>query len=148
VRAGLTPRGKPAALRPAARRVLAAALALVSVGVCAHGDWPPRFGGVMNDGGETSFELVRAASGIVAHVSDHGEPLDVTGSAPELQIRRGGRKVVVDGRPRGTAIVFPGVRLMVGDEVALKLVTAGGSIAFGRFTPPAVTTLASRSIRK
>jgi len=26
----------------------------------AHGDWPPLHGGIMNTGGETSFELVRA----------------------------------------------------------------------------------------
>lgn len=129
--------------RPAARRILALALALLPVGACAHGDWPPRFGGVMNDGGETSFELLRDSRGVVAHVSDHGEPLDVTGSTPELQIRRGGDTTIVKGKARGTGIVFAGAKPRVGDEVALKLVSATGSIAFGRFTPAAVARLAS-----
>lgn len=132
--------------RPVAERVLALALALAlfPVGVCAHGDWPPRFGGVMNDGGETSFELLRDSRGIVAHVSDHGEPLEVTGSSPELQIRRGADRMIVKGRARGTGIVFSGATLRLGDEVALRMVSATGSIAFGRFTPAAVARLASR----
>ena len=141
-------RRKPVALQSVVKRVLALALVLLPVGAYAHGDWPPRFGGVMNDGGETSFELVRDSAGIVAHASDHGKPLDVTGSAAELQIQRVGRKIIFKGKPRGTAIVFMGAKLMVGDEVALKLASATGEIAFGRFPPSAVTKIASQAMGK
>lgn len=102
----------------------------------------------MNDGGETSFELVRDSSGIVAHVSDHGKPLDVAGSAPELHVQRGGQKIIFKGKPRGATIFFVGVKLMVGDEVALKLTSATGEIAFGRFAPAAAIKLASMKISK
>jgi hypothetical protein len=144
----LIPCWKPVALQSVVERILAVTLVLIPAGANAHGDWPSRFGGAMNDGGETSFELVRDSSGIVAHVSDHGKPLDVTGSAPELQIQRGGHKIIFKGKPRGTAIVFMGAKLMVGDEVALRLASATGEIAFGRFPTSAVTKVASQAIRK
>ncbi|MCZ2496151.1 hypothetical protein GN316_05225 [Xylophilus sp. Kf1] len=126
--------------------VMAAALA--PAGAAAHGDWPARHGGVMNDGGETSFELVREKSAIVAHVSDHGEPLEVQGAKPELQIRRGATLEIVKGIPQGTRIVFPGALVRGGDELNLKLTFANGSVAFGRFPPPAVASLATRASAK
>ena len=124
------------------------ALFLGPCGAWAHGDWPARHGGVMNDGGETSFELVREKRGIVAHVSDHGEPMDVSGGRPELQIRRPGTLQRVKGVPGGTRIVFPAVVLRPGDELGLTLVSANGSVAFGRFTPAAVAALVSGKVSK
>jgi hypothetical protein len=143
-----TPRWKPAVLQSVVERLLTLALVLIPAGACAHGAWPPRFGGVMNDGGETSFELVRDPSGIVAHVSDHGKPLDVTGSAPELQIQRDGHKIIFKGKPRGSAIFFVGAKLMVRDEVVLRLASVTGEIALGRFPTSAVEKLALQASKK
>ncbi len=132
--------------RTAAALVLAVAATLAPCSAGAHGDWPARHGGVMNDGGETSFELVREKRALVAHVSDHGVPLEVTGGTPELQVRRAAGLQRVPGVARKTRIVFPPVRIGPGDELALKLVQADGSVAFGRFAPAAVARLAAGGV--
>jgi len=112
---------------------LAAAAALAACAALAHGDWKPRHGGSMNDGGETSFELVYRHGGIVAHVSDHGVPVDTRGSSPELLLHgRSGTKVL-KGTAHGSRVVFDRVSLAAVDSLDLRLTFANGSVAYGRF---------------
>ena len=70
--------------------LLALGLLMVS-GAHAHGDWPPRHGGLMNEGGETSFELVRRGRDVILYVEDHGTPVPTQGAKGVLTVSRGER---------------------------------------------------------
>ena len=119
------------------RLLLALMLAGLPWAAYAHGDWPPKHGGVMNDG-ETSFELVERGDGVLVYVEDHGEPVRTASSKPTLVVLHDGAREVkgesYDGAPRGeNQLFFPKVRLRTTDEVQLRVTFANGSIAIGKF---------------
>lgn len=102
----------------------------------AHGDWPSRHGGIMNLGGETSFELVQVPAGLHFYPSDHGEPLSANGARATLTVRRQSGVFSHAAVPEGGRRLFvPGVRLRQGDQASLKVTFQNGSVAVGRFTP-------------
>jgi hypothetical protein len=103
-----------------------------------HGDWAPKHSGVMNDGGELSFELVAGKRTWTAYVSDHGEPIDISGSSASLTIEKDGGSQVLAGTPRGGTIRFPAFSLGGVKKLSLRLTRADGSLAFGRFSREAV----------
>ncbi|WP_295379422.1 hypothetical protein [uncultured Pseudacidovorax sp.] len=101
----------------------------------AHGDWPPKHGGVMNDG-ETSFELVQRRDGLHFYVEDHGERVRMAGSTPTLLVRRNGTERTHAGKPQGDNVLFfAGVRLHPSDDVMVRVTFAHGATAVGRFPP-------------
>lgn len=88
----------------------------------------------MNDGGETSFELVKRADGVKFHVSDHGEDLPTHGSRSTLSVRRDGKESTFEGRPgRHNELFFPKARFTPADHVQVKVTFENGSVAVGRF---------------
>ena len=100
----------------------------------SHGDWPPPHGGVMNVGGETSFELVQRRSGVHFHVSDHGEVLSTTGSKATLSVKRAGKEKTFEGKPRGESeLFFPKARVTEEDSAQVRVTFGNGSVAMGRF---------------
>lgn len=112
----------------------------------AHGDWPPQHGGVMNDDDEMSFEMVDTQSGVRIYVSDHGEPVDVSGGTPMLTITRAGQAL---SAIQGSAVSrdqldFSKLDLAAGDVVSVRIVMPNGAIYVGRFSlknwPPATKT--------
>lgn len=109
-------------------------LALWPTPATAHGWWPPKHGGLMNLGGEISFELVAADQGLTIHVEDHGIPVPTTGALGELTVSgpQGRRSVPIadagDNRLQGPPLV-----LQDGERVRLSATLASGLYLVGYF---------------
>ena len=104
----------------------------------AHGDWPPKHGGQMNDGGETSFEMVGRGPVIMFYVEDHGTPMAMHGARGTVTVTRGTTTASADVRfDTGNRLVarLP-QRLQKGDRVLVKVTMANGSISAGRYVFP------------
>ena len=124
--------------RPHPWRRFAALLAvslLAATAALAHGDWPPKHGGQMNDGGETSFELVSRGRALTLHVEDHGTPVLTQGAAGSLTVTRGERTWTSGLKAAGTNQLSSQLALPLaeGDRVLAKVTMPNGSIAAGRF---------------
>ena len=119
--------------------LLAALLASCMGFARAHGDWAPLHGGVMNEGGETSFELVGGPQGTTFYVSDHGTPRRTAGSTGSVAVVRDGRAFArATAWPRGEDAMHTGaLPLRPRDQVTLTLTWADGSTSIGRFSVPA-----------
>lgn len=123
------------------RRLLATLALALPIGAApawAHGDWPAKHGGLMNDGGETSFELVARGTQVVLHVEDHGTPVATQGAKGTLTVTRGTQTwsapitAVGDNRLE-SRMPRPLAR---GDRVLAKVTMGNGSISAGRFVIP------------
>lgn len=113
---------------------LIALLVSLPLAVLAHGDWPPRHGGTMNVGGETSFEMVRHRNGMTFHMSDHGEDLPTAGSQAVLTVGQAGEQRRYEGQARGSnELHFPGARVARGEAAVVKATLGNGAIVVGRF---------------
>jgi hypothetical protein len=129
------------AFRPARRARLARAVALSSSLLCslalAHGDWPAQHGGIMNEGGETSFELIQKGQATTVCLSDHGKPVATRGANGTLQVTRAGKetrhdlKAVADGNCLAASGAV--VKLRAGDTAMTRVQQADGSVVIGRF---------------
>jgi hypothetical protein len=109
--------------------------AFLSPGAVAHGDWPPKHGGIMNIGGETTFELVQGKRGVTVYVEDHGQPLATQGSQASFTIARpAGTSTFVAQAAGGNKLHVPGAVVREGDKVTLKVTLGNGSVAVGRFS--------------
>ncbi len=103
----------------------------------AHGVAKPRHGGLVDVGGETTFELVRAGRAVRIFVEDHGKPVDTRGASGELLLgSETGRRLAllkafgVNGLA-GTSLAFkPGDRLFV------RVTLGNGSVEVGEFRVP------------
>lgn len=115
--------------------VVIVAVLLAAAGARAHGDWPPKHGGIMNDGGETSFELVARGRTAVLHVEDHGSPIPTQGAKGTLTITRGDSTWTSEIRAVGGNRLETRLpqSLVRGDRVLAKVTMGNGSIAAGRF---------------
>ena len=113
----------------------ATGLAVACVAAVACGEWLPKHGGIMNQGGETSFELVAKGRKVVLHLEDHGTPLPTAGSRAALQVQgeRNAWTVQLDptGENRLQAVVPQ--ELEPGDRILAKVTLTDGSIVGGRF---------------
>ncbi|MDO9434843.1 hypothetical protein [Hydrogenophaga sp.] len=106
----------------------------------AHGDWPPKHGGLMNEGGETSFELVQRPDGIHFYVEDHGEMVSTSGSQATLTVANPKQTRTFKGSAAAkNKLVFPRASVRPGDKVMLKVQFAAGSVAVGRYKMPAAS---------
>lgn len=117
-------------------RPLLVALALCCAGpLHAHGDWPPKHGGQMNEGGETSFELVARGRTVVFHVEDHGTPVTTQGAKGVLTVTWGERTWSSDVRASGGNRLASRIErpLAAGDKVLVRVTMPAGNIAAGRF---------------
>lgn len=115
--------------------LLAGSFCLLAASVHAHGDWPAKHGGIMNEGGETSFELVAKGRKVVFHVEDHGSLVDTKGAHGTLTVTRGSESWSSPISPSGgnrMASQMPR-SLAPGDRVLARVTMANGSIAAGRF---------------
>jgi hypothetical protein len=103
----------------------------------AHGDWPPQHGGIMNEGGETSFELIQKDKATTVCLSDHGKPVATRGASGTLQVTRAGKetrhdiKAVADGNCLSASGAV--IKLRAGDMAMARVQLADGSVVIGRF---------------
>jgi hypothetical protein len=117
------------------RGLLVAIIAIAAAPAHAHGDWPPKHGGLMNEGGETSFELVARGTKIILYVEDHGTPVSTQGAKGTLTVTRGSKTWSAEITRLGdngleSRLTRPLAR---GDRVLAKVTMGNGSIAAGRF---------------
>jgi hypothetical protein len=121
--------------------LIAAALLLCVARSLAHGDWPAKHGGLINEGGETTFELVVQRNKWVVYLEDHGEALPTAGASGTLKVTRGAAqgstpaavtplKAAGGNRLEGPA---PG-KLVAGDKLMARVTLGNGSVVVGRFT--------------
>jgi len=64
-----------------------------------HGQ--PQFGGVVAEAGEVQFEVVARDGKITVHVSNHGNPVDVSGASGKLTVLSGSKRSEVELKPSG-----------------------------------------------
>nr|WP_316640493.1 hypothetical protein [uncultured Roseateles sp.] len=101
----------------------------------AHGDWKPKHGGTMNEGGETSFELVVQQRKVVFYLEDHGEAIATAGATGTLSIERGATKQVaaLKAKASNQLEALAPMKLVAGDRLMAKVTLGNGSIVVGRF---------------
>lgn len=120
------------------RRVGTALLILaVTTAAAAHGDWPPKHGGIMNDGGETSFELVvsRGKGKATLYVEDHGTAVPTQGARGTFSVTRGATSRSVDLRAAGANRLetTEAIAISKGDKAIARVTLGNGSVVVGRF---------------
>jgi hypothetical protein len=102
----------------------------------AHGVAKPRHGGVVDVGGETTFELVRSGTKVTVYVDDHGKPVDTTGASGEiLRGSETGTRVAVLKAAGANTLAGQAV-LRPGDRLFIRLVRGNGSSDVGEIRLP------------
>ena len=61
----------------------------------------PQFGGVVAEAGEVQCEIVAKDGKITVHVSNHGNPVDVSGASAKLTVLSGASRSEVELKPAG-----------------------------------------------
>jgi hypothetical protein len=101
--------------------VLALVLSLSSFVSLAHGDWPPKHGGVVSQGGEYSVELVQEAAGLRLYLEDHGEPVPTAGASATMEITAASGTISVPlAGAGGNMFMASGIQLAPGDRVVVR----------------------------
>ena len=122
--------------------IIAAAIAVLSFSVFAHGELVSKHGGqVSKHGGQVveisdiQFEIVAKPDQILIYVTDHGKVIDIKGATAKLTLLSGKQKTEVpmvhtgDNKleARGAFTIGKGVK-------AVALVTVGGKTTSVRWT--------------
>ena len=93
----------------------------------AHGDAPPKHGGIVRSSQELTFELVTHDDSVVLYVDDHGEELSTENLAGKLTVQNASGQSEADLKPAGgNKLEAHGVKVVAGDKVVAKLTTADG----------------------
>ena len=126
---------------PGAKLAIALGLGLLQMGLLApnasaHGDWQPRHGGRVNNGGETTFEVVFCSGRVLVYVSDHGDPVPTAGAKATIEVVRNGEVVTAELRPAGGDKLEGRIDLTPSrdDSMVVRAVMSNGSVALGRFS--------------
>jgi hypothetical protein len=118
------------------RWVIAALMALQAAASGAHGDFPPKHGGVMSLGGEVSFEVVFGAEGLTVFVEDHGDPIptmSAQGSVRHVRSTDPPAVLVPDG---GNRFLVPAFRARPGERLVLVVAFSDGTGGGGTVDVP------------
>lgn len=102
--------------------------------VQAHGVPIPKHGGLVDVGGEISFELVRQGQAVRIYIEDHGKPVPTRGAQGELLhgSETGPRLAVL--RDAGGNTVTGQVRpFALGERVFVRVTLGDGSVVVGEF---------------
>src|SRR5689334_9120962 len=111
--------------------LLAAGLA---ASAAAHGIAKPKHGGLVDEGGETTFELVRKGNSVTIYVDDHGKPVDVRGASAELL--RGsetGPRVALLKPVGANSLAGTAGAIGAGERIFVRLTLGNGSSEVGEF---------------
>jgi hypothetical protein len=123
-------------LASAAICLIALPLMVGPLRVDAHGDWPPKHGGLKNDDrGEISFELVVRGVNVLVYLEDHGEAMSTSGARGVLTFRRGEAvwKSEVTSGGKNLLVGRLSRPLKKDDRVVANVNFRDGSIAEGTF---------------
>ena len=92
---------KSSILSLCAAACLAAALNAAPVFAGAGHDHEPKYGGVVRELHNVSYELVAKPDSLTLHVSDHGKPISTEGATAEAMIYAGNDRTPVKLAPAG-----------------------------------------------
>ena len=100
----------------------------------AHGQARPQHGGLVDNGGEITFELVQQKNGITVFVDDHGVPVPTKGAVGELLLGSETGQRIASLRPSGpNSVQGPKPAYRAGDRLYVRLTLGDGSIVVGEF---------------
>ena len=118
--------------------LLAIAVALASTGAMAHGDFPPKRGGVVVWAGETTLEFVIGKDRVVVYVDDHGEPVPTRGAEGTLVVPSadGQGRAVPMKAAKANAFESPAVALSPGEVVKFFAKMPDGQVHVGETVVP------------
>lgn len=114
-----------------------AVLALLSLDAAAHGVPVPKHGGLVDVGGEISFEMVRKGREVRIHIEDHGKPVATRGAAGELL--RGsetGARIATLHEAGGNVVTGRASPFKAGERLFVRVTLGDGSIVVGEFRVP------------
>jgi hypothetical protein len=102
----------------------------------AHGIAEPRFGGVVQEAADRSFELVSTPTGVSIYIDDHGELVRPVGWSGKLTVLQGSKKFDLPLAVAGDKLEAKGVKLKKGAKVVAVLSTHQKKPVTVRFTVP------------
>ena len=117
------------------KHTLLFALLLGGMSLClAHGDWPPKHGGIMSVGGEITFELVRRSNDVVIYVEDHGEFVATSGAIGSIEVYgEDGTQTVELVAAGANALVANRIQFASGDRIRVRAMLPNRRMLIGRF---------------
>jgi hypothetical protein len=98
-----------------------AASALAFNGALAHTD-KPKYGGVVQEASDLSFELVSERDVATIYVEDHGKPFSTSGMTGKLTVLNGTQKSEAELKPAGeNKLEAQGVKLGKGSKAVASV---------------------------
>lgn len=96
----------------------------VAITADAHGSMKPEHGGLVQMSGETSFELVNAASGVALYLKDDEDPVASSGMTAKLTVtsKAGKTSTVPLAAAGANKFEAKGVKIQPGSKVGVMVV--------------------------
>lgn len=117
-------------------RALSSLLFALSTSSLAHGLAEPRFGGVVQEAADRSFELVATANGAAIYIDDHGELVTPVNWSGRITVVNGVKKVEAPLALVGNKLEAKGVKLKRGTRVVAVITTIQKQVVTIRFVVP------------
>jgi hypothetical protein len=102
----------------------------------AHGVANPKYGGVVQEAADRSFELVSTPNGAAIYIDDHGAQVTPVGWSGKITVLNGSKKVEVPLTVVGDKLEAKGVKLAKGAKVVAVLTTIKQQVVTVRFVVP------------
>src|SRR5688572_21540255 len=109
---------------------------VLSMPALAHGIQKPRHGGIVDVGGEVTFELVRAGEKVIVYVDDHGKPVKTEGAVAEVLLASETGKRIALLNPNGGNALAGVATLPSRSTVFVRLTRSNGSVDVGEIRIP------------
>ena len=117
--------------------VTSLALALSMGTAFAHGVPKPKHGGIVDVGGEISFEMVVDKSTMKFFVEDHGKPVSTKGAVGEVLLAsETGKKIGTLSEGGANSLVGKLAPFKRGNHLFVRVVLGDGSIVVGELIAP------------
>jgi hypothetical protein len=108
-------------------------LSLLGPNVLAHGGAKPQHGGIVQSGGDLSFELVAQGDKTALYIDDHGKPADASKMSGKLTVLNGADKSEAELKPAGGNKLEAATKLGSGAKVVATVNVPPGKVVTVRF---------------
>jgi len=109
-------------------------LSVLSFNAVGHGGAKPQHGGVVQAGGDLSFELVAQGDKTALYVDDHGKPADVSKMSGKLTVLNGADKSEAELKPAGGNKLEAAAKLGSGAKAVATVNVPPGKVVTVRFS--------------